>query len=282
MCIIVMKPADTTLSKKALQIMWDNNPDGAGFMFAENGNLVIKKGMMTFKAFYSAYKAAGPERKMVIHFRIKTHGAKNAEMTHPFWITQDKLGMAHNGVLSALSKEATGDESDTALLARRITDAYSNPLLAIKHPFHQEMIESYIGYNKLVFMDGEGDTYIYNEAKGTWFEGCWYSNDGYKSNSWKKYSATSYTSDYYSSYNNYGKSTSSAVGSSAEKADKSVDAAFSSLLGSGTAKPGSGSGYGGGTVVKNAPPAKSDYKTPGMTGKHWWEIAHNGKNVLED
>lgn len=180
MCIITLKPEKVKFTKGQLKIMWDSNPDGAGFMYAEGGKVQIVKGLMTLDALWNAIQDAGPLRKMVIHFRVKTHGAISQELTHPFWITEGQLGMVHNGVIRPLVNETSETESDTAVFARKFAAAYSNPLLAIKHDFHRDMLEAYIGYSKMVFMDGAGETFILNEQLGEWSENVWYSNDKYK------------------------------------------------------------------------------------------------------
>lgn len=180
MCIIALKPAKVSFSKKQLKTMWDNNPHGAGFMYAEDGKVKIVKGLMTLEALWDAIQAVGPLRKLVIHFRIRTHGAQSAELTHPFWIREGKLGMVHNGVIRTLVNETSDAESDTAVFARKLSAAYSNPLLAIRNPFHRDMLEAYIGFSKMVFMEGDGSTYILNEHMGEWSKNVWYSNDKYK------------------------------------------------------------------------------------------------------
>ena len=42
------------------------------------------------------------------------------------------------------------------------------------------MIESTIGYSKLVFLDRHDNHHIMNEHKGEWHKGVWYSNSSYK------------------------------------------------------------------------------------------------------
>lgn len=182
MCIIAVVPEKVSLSRAQMKIMWDANPDGAGFMFADGKQVHIRKGFMTLDAFYEAVQEAGPLRKMVMHFRIKTHGAISPELTHPFEIRKGKLAMVHNGVIRSLTNETSEAESDTAVFARKFSEAYVNPLLAIKNEFHRDMLEAYIGFSKMVFMDEAGHTYILNESLGEWDKssGVWYSNDRYK------------------------------------------------------------------------------------------------------
>jgi predicted glutamine amidotransferase len=180
MCIIALKPEKVQFTKQQLKIMWDNNPHGAGFMYAEEGVVKVVKGLNSVDELWDAIQAAGPLRKMVLHFRIRTHGALSAEMTHPFWIKEGKLAMVHNGVIRPLTHLTTTEESDTAVFARKLAENYSNPLVAVKNPFHRDMLEIYIGYSKMVFMDGKGQTYILNEHLGEWHKNVWYSNQKYK------------------------------------------------------------------------------------------------------
>jgi hypothetical protein len=180
MCIIAVKPEKVVFTRKQLKIMWDANPDGAGFMYAENNKVEVVKGLMTLDALWDAIERVGPMRKLVLHFRIKTHGKVSPELTHPFWITEGSLAMVHNGVIRAVVNETSEEESDTAVFARKFSNAYINPLQAIRNEFHRDMLEAYIGFSKVVFMDRTGAHYILNESLGTWHKNVWYSNDRFK------------------------------------------------------------------------------------------------------
>jgi hypothetical protein len=180
MCIIAVKPEKVQFTKNQLKIMWDANPDGAGFMYAEGGKVHVVKGLMTLDALWNAIQEVGPLRKLVLHFRIKTHGAVSPELTHPFWITKGELAMVHNGVIRALVNETSEAESDTAVFARKLSNEYVHPLSAIRNGFHRDMLEAYIGYSKVVFMDGTGAHWTLNESLGTWHKNVWYSNDRFK------------------------------------------------------------------------------------------------------
>ena len=73
MCIAILKPEDKVLSKDTLEECWNSNPDGAGFMYAENGKLHIHKGLMSFSSFYRAYK------KQVVRNSDRRHQALNIQ-----------------------------------------------------------------------------------------------------------------------------------------------------------------------------------------------------------
>ena len=51
MCIIAIKPSHKKLfSEEIIRTMFENNPDGAGLMYAEKGELNIVKGFMSLES----------------------------------------------------------------------------------------------------------------------------------------------------------------------------------------------------------------------------------------
>jgi predicted glutamine amidotransferase len=199
MCIIALKPAGIELSDDTIRNMWDNNDDGAGFMFADRGRVKVVKGLMKFNDFMAAYRRVGSHRKMVMHFRIKTHGDISPDLTHPFWISKGNLAMVHNGIISATSHIAERGESDTSLYAKILSHRYPDPRLALRDNAEIQRIESEIGWSKLVFLDGKDNHIIVNEKSGDWVDGCWFSNSSHKSN-YRRWSYSSYGNYYSSSY----------------------------------------------------------------------------------
>ena len=180
MCIIAVKPAEVKISQTYLENMWHGNSDGAGIMYAEGGKVRIIKGLMKFGDLEAAVREVGMERKFVMHFRIRTHGKVIPELTHPFWIEEDGLAMAHNGIISSVLAETSETESDTLVYARKIAARNTDSLETLTDPVEYSRIVSEIGYSKLVFMDRDGMTGIVNASLGTWDDGVWYSNSSYK------------------------------------------------------------------------------------------------------
>ena len=192
MCIAIMKSENKKINKATLKRCYDANPDGAGFMFAENKELKVKKGYFTFKDFYKEYKPH-ENKQVLIHFRIKTHGPIDKNNCHPF-LVNNGLGFIHNGIISGYGDDK---ESDTiafnkAILKKLVAKHGNNSLF--DDPM-VELIENVIGYSKLVFLDRHGNYKIMNEDKGSWHDGIWYSN-----NSWKKPEPVKYPS-YLSNFN---------------------------------------------------------------------------------
>ena len=178
MCIAIMKSANKKISKSTLRRCYDANPDGAGFMYAEDKQLVVNKGYFTFKEFYKEYKPHG-DKQVLIHFRIKTHGPIDKDNCHPFLVNSG-LGIIHNGIITGYGSSIKSDTIEfTESILQKIVAKHGNNSL-FDDPM-VELIENVIGYSKLVFLDRHGNYTIMNEKKGNWNDGVWYSNM-----SWKK------------------------------------------------------------------------------------------------
>jgi len=177
MCIAVYKPEGKVLSLATLKECYTSNPDGAGFMYAENKKLHIEKGFFSFQTFYDAFKKH-ENKQAVVHFRIKTHGKIDTANCHPFAVN-NAIGFVHNGVISGYGD---ADFSDTVRfnekILRPLVSKWGN--LALFQDPIIELLEGRIGYSKLVFLDRHGNHKIMNEHKGVWDDGIWYSNDSYK------------------------------------------------------------------------------------------------------
>ena len=198
MCVISYKPYNQAFPSKAiLENCFNNNNDGAGFMYAYKGNVYIRKGFETFQAFYNALEKArkltGDRVPYVMHFRIATQGHEKT-MTHPFPLSSEmsnmyklhntcNIGIAHNGILK-LTSDGAKDYSDTM---KFITDYLS--LIIRNYSWHndtrtKELIERLIDGSRLAILDKNGHCELMGQG---WVEdnGIFYSNNSY---SYKKYS----------------------------------------------------------------------------------------------
>jgi glutamine amidotransferase len=178
MCIIISNEAGKIIPKDHLVQSFEHNDDGAGFAWAENDELHIEKGFMTFADFWNAYEPH-QGKASVVHFRITTHGDTDVANTHPFLVGKN-LAFAHNGIINAIQRPDI-TKSDTYWFNQKIlVPIYKRDSRFIfKEPF-KELIKEYIGYSKLVFLNNKGHSTIINEDKGVWDNGIWYSNTSYK------------------------------------------------------------------------------------------------------
>lgn len=187
MCIIAVKPKNVIITRDTLRRCFDSNSDGAGFVVTKpGGGLTMQKGFFTFDAFWDAYERHAKETA-VIHFRIKTHGNKDAEMCHPFRITDD-LYVAHNGIIN-ISTEDDPTKSDTW----HFTELVLKPELArsqaaLHRPAFQYLLSCTIGGSKLAFLNSAGKTVIINKDKGEMDGEVWYSNTSFRATRAASYS----------------------------------------------------------------------------------------------
>lgn len=229
MCIAVIKPKNVEFpTKKELSNCFTSNPHGAGFMYSDGNNLIIKKGYMTFDSFYKAFQNEKIDKSKLVffHFRIATHGLIDGGNTHPFPVVNDVsllrkvdlkfkgYGLIHNGVIyypktAFASYDPSGIISDTMLMAMRLADAFSNNTkkiedfeTAIAYNFTKRFdkldkaIENELSYNKVAIMNEKEDYVKY----GDWIEhnGSFYSNNDFEDQ--RYYSSYGY-GGYYNNYN---------------------------------------------------------------------------------
>lgn len=192
MCIIVHKPQNTKFpSENTLRECFQNNDDGAGFMFSSNNVVHIKKGFMTFEKFYKALKKSirkyGENLPYVMHFRISTQAGVSPEFTHPYPLssnlsvlkrlsTNTNIGIAHNGIISLTSNAKAKKSNDTMDF---ITDYLS--LIIRDENYYKDtrnlkLIDK-LGESKFAILDGKGHC----ELIGNFYqeEGIYYSNKTY-------------------------------------------------------------------------------------------------------
>lgn len=192
MCVIAYKPMNVAFPEESvLRNCFDNNPDGAGFMYAFNRKVIIRKGYTTFESFKQALNRArsvtGDKVPYVMHFRIATQGYEKT-MTHPFPLsskmsnlkrtkTECNIGVAHNGIIQ-LTSDGSKDYSDTMLF---ITDYLS--LIIRNYSWYKDdrtvqLIENLIDSSRLAILDKNGHCKLIGQ---TWEEcdGVWYSNNSY-------------------------------------------------------------------------------------------------------
>lgn len=214
MCIVVYKKEGVGMpSTDILKKCFQNNSDGAGYMFAHHNTVIIRKGYMTFKAFDKALKsdvkAFGDRCPYVLHFRISTQGGTRRDCTHPFPVSEsmDELrrlhctthtGVAHNGIISLTSnykKQIT--YSDTMEF---ITD-YLSLIIGEKNYYYKNArslkLINRLADSKLAILSADGHC----ELIGTgWIEDekIFYSNGSYR----ESYTYYSFPYNKYELYDN--------------------------------------------------------------------------------
>lgn len=167
MCIIaVSKKGIRQPSLDQLHTMYENNPDGAGYMYARDGKVHIHKGFMNWADFEREIKAKAftADDPVVYHFRISTQAGVCPTMTHPFPLTEDldlcealdltcPVGLAHNGIIRMTSFVKEVRYSDTAYFITWYMTKLIRDFDDITDPSVNDMIEA-LTNSKWAIMDG--------------------------------------------------------------------------------------------------------------------------------
>lgn len=201
MCIIAYKPLNVAFPEEyILENCFNNNDDGAGFMYTFNGEVHIHKGYETFEKFMAALNKAraitGDKVPYVMHFRIATQGYEKC-MTHPFPLSSKmqnlkrlrckcSIGVAHNGILD-ITSDGAKTYSDTM---KFITDYLSNIIQSYdwyKNKRTKKLIEYLIDGSRLAILDAHSHCELMGKG---WEEdkGIYYSNHTW---AYKKYAGFS-------------------------------------------------------------------------------------------
>jgi len=195
MCVICVKPKGADLpSVKEITRMWRRNPDGAGFMYARDGVLTIKKGFLSGIDFMYALEEIKKDDVAVLHFRISTQGF-NKEMTHPFvlstkledmkaleWVGAP-IGIAHNGIIHLTSDAREIEYSDTALFIANYLTRIVRRGSDLDDQYIQDIIEITAGgTNKFAILRNTGELTLI--GKFTEVDGLLYSNTYHMPSIW--------------------------------------------------------------------------------------------------
>ncbi len=176
MCLAIVLAPNVDIPEDNLRRGFLGNDHGAGYGFYKSPtNPVLNKGFLTFEEFFSSFKKEREENKdktFLVHFRIRSSGAKSKENCHPF---QLKHGMLiHNGTVWGLGTSALAGKSDTAEFAEIVRKVAPSQFKALG-----EQIRNRILGNRVAVLTKEGEV-VYMGSPGEMIDGVWYSNTHWK------------------------------------------------------------------------------------------------------
>ena len=181
MCLaLIQKQNASKLSDAQIKTAFNNNNDGCGIAYVNNGYLRVKKYMNVNDAvigYNDIYDSFNKKSHIMIHFRIGTHGAKSMYNVHPFMVN-DKLAFCHNGIINRVQN--CNKRSDTRVFNDEVLKFLPNRF--IHNASIIKLISDFIGHSKLIFLNSDNQFKIVNEKMGHWVEKTWFSNSSYKSN----------------------------------------------------------------------------------------------------
>ena len=180
MCIAIVNQPNYFIPKQQLKNAWDNNNHGAGIAYVDNGKVMSYHEPYNFEDFFEEYEFIREltDSPMLIHFRIATHG-KGIDMLHPHSVTEGRVSLIHNGVISGLGNDIV---SDTREFAEILSKFYPDNVDFIDHIGIEAMALALLGKtNKVALLDWRGDVRILNDHLGHYDDyGNWFSNSSYK------------------------------------------------------------------------------------------------------
>lgn len=196
MCIIAaIEKGGRLPDADTIRVMWTNNPDGAGLMWADGDKVYGVKGLMTLEAFGAALRAVPAGAAAVLHFRIATSGGVRPEMCHPWPITSDPAalvattwagpyGLAHNGVLHGLGCK---DLSDTGEFVRDVAAPLLDMCRDLLDKRAVSIMRAASAGSRLALLDGSGRLVLTGDGWEEGPDGVMYSNPGYLPRKWIMY-----------------------------------------------------------------------------------------------
>ncbi len=184
MCIAIVQPANQRLTEAEAKASWDSNSHGAGVAYIDSGKIKLEKVLDNFQQFWQMYNRICDEfgsKKMLVHFRIKTHGAQTLDNTHPFLI-DDRHALIHNGIITAITSKTSNERSDTRAFVEEVL--MKLPEGWFDNAAIPDLLASYIGTGSKVAILRADETVLYlNGSLGGAHigrDGFWFSNNSYK------------------------------------------------------------------------------------------------------
>jgi hypothetical protein len=188
MCLIIVKPKKAKLKAEYIVEGARYNDDGCGFMLVKDGKVVIHKGMdnpLNLQLKLKEVTGGDVDKYTVIyHFRIKTHGDKCPENTHPFPMTDSSeglralhtecdLAMAHNGQFKWAKTDTVLSDTQMAIKDMLCKFTFDD----IKNKSVNKMLHMLFDKDKVCFLHKSGKFTLF----GSWvvMDGCMFSNESF-------------------------------------------------------------------------------------------------------
>lgn len=159
MCVIIVKPANETLSEEDLKSCYKNNPDGIGWMYAEDGKVIADKFIPnSFEEVQEVFDKLH-SIDAVIHFRYLTTGDLSVPHCHPFRVLRKgrrtpDMFMMHNGTFPITAR--TGENDTIAFKNQILKPVLTRDPSLITDDNFLEMVAGMDSWSRLCFLTGEG------------------------------------------------------------------------------------------------------------------------------
>lgn len=177
MCIIIVKDKKMrTPSEKELKRAFESNQDGAGFMYTDNGKVIIDKGYMVYEDFIREYKNLCKRfnnfknKSLVIHCRIGTSGTNTPGNTHPYPLTNSiknmqkidnkcDIGIAHNGIIHDFVPASSEYNDTQEFIKEFVYKLYKFDNNFYTRTYYRDLIKDISG-SKFAILDKDDNLYL--------------------------------------------------------------------------------------------------------------------------
>jgi hypothetical protein len=159
MCLIVISKKEQVIPKAVFQDICTHNADGFGMMYLEGGRVQVEKhaSSSNYKHLHRIYMRVR-DKNPIMHFRMRTHGDVNKEMSHPYDCGYG-VWMMHNGVMH----NSQGDDKTKSDTWYFVKDVIAPLFKEVRNPgkfiqsvaFYNIMIDCAAG-QRLVFLGPQG------------------------------------------------------------------------------------------------------------------------------
>lgn len=204
MCIVIYAPAGVVVPESHFENSFLGNSDGAGIMYNNKEDVIIKKGFMNYDDFIKYAVTLPEDCDRVYHFRIATAGKVSKEVCHPYPVVNNvkkmmctdvvcDIGAAHNGIISWCTpvKQLKSSTSDSMIFLSSYVYPHRNTVF--KSESFREIL-SHASGGKFAFMNKNTVKLIGNFIEDN---GVFYSNSTYKNPPAYAYYRDSGTYNYY-------------------------------------------------------------------------------------
>lgn len=178
MCLIIIKPKNIEFpNKELLYQAFKQNPDGAGIAYNQNGKVYISKGYMSYNHFINYYEdiiqKISKKSTLIIHFRKASRGRVNAELTHPFPISNDieilkqlfiktEYAVVHNGTIKQIDKYWKKERklSDTIIFIQKYLSLIAQNENWFNKEYNKELLELLLNGDRMCILNFDGELMI--------------------------------------------------------------------------------------------------------------------------
>lgn len=180
MGLIVYKPDDLAVFTDIDFSEASSQSQGIGIMFVEDGRLNVVKKIGKYKEQLKLFNEHKNRQSYAAFLGYSEY--EDRGLCPPLHILNKEqhgldLWMMQSAPVPAMPDIQREYSNAWHMVALQLAPILENNPELIFSPFFQDMITSYIGNTKMLFMTNQNDIVLLNKEKGLYMDGCWLSHD---------------------------------------------------------------------------------------------------------